>query len=213
MFDRNNFKEFVISQESLIKEKCSIEHPKVQYHGIFKDKIWSKSFRSLKEDEFSKLKLIGSLKDPKLKMLHYVEFSNSENECWTENYKIATNFYPYNSSNVYQCKDCNRLFIIYTENGGHFPQERIREVKKELIIEQPGSCVLKLSNSELKALATFLNYTVEDFETLLNENKKIRRVNTDFQIDNIIVSELFDYHYLIVGKNKLIYDVLNLFEK
>ena len=98
MFDRNRFKEFVISQEHLIKKNCSIKHPEVEHHGIYKHIIWSKSFRTVKEEEFSKLKLIGSLRDPKIKRLHYVEFSNKEGEYWTENFKIATNFYPYHSS-------------------------------------------------------------------------------------------------------------------
>jgi hypothetical protein len=213
MFDRNNFKGFVISQEKLIKENCSVNHPTVQYHEIYKDIIWSKSFRSIQNEEFAKLKLIGNLKDPKIKMLHSVGFSNSAAEFWSENYKIATNFYPYHSSDIYQCEECKRLFVAYTETGGHFPQFRIREVKKELIIEEPGSCILKLTKTDLSILANFLKFTMEKFTTLLNENRKTERIKTDFDVEDVLVSELYDDYYLIVGKKMLIYDIVNLFEK
>jgi hypothetical protein len=213
MFDRNRFKEFVTHQEELIKENCSIDHPKVQYHGIYKDVIWSKSFRSIKQEEFSKLKLLGSLRDPKISRLHYIDFSNREGEYWSENYKIAINFYPYHSSEIYQCKECNRLFVVYTETGGHMPEDRIREIKSELIIEEPGSCVLELSNNDLKLLANYLNYKMEELVKLIDKNKKIERIETNFGNDDIVVSELYENNYLIVCKRELIYDILKILKK
>jgi hypothetical protein len=65
-------------------------------------------------------------------------------ECWDEDHPHGTNmwskdapisvsFHPYNKSDVYQCKQCACKYLRYTEAGGYYVDERIRELKAELI--------------------------------------------------------------------------------
>ena len=65
-------------------------------------------------------------------------------ECWDEHYPNGTNqwstnapisatHYPYNRSDVFECKSCKRKFLRYTEYGGYYFDERIRELNPDLI--------------------------------------------------------------------------------
>lgn len=53
---------------------------------------------------------------------------------WMENAEVNLKYYPYNGSDVYQCKRCNNLFFHYTEFGGHAPEERIRLIRSHLVV-------------------------------------------------------------------------------
>ena len=80
------------------------------------------------------------------KILEYIATLRSEDsaECWEEYHPngtdlwsktapIAPQFHPYNKSDVYQCKNCASLYLRYLEAGGYYVDERIRELKAELI--------------------------------------------------------------------------------
>lgn len=67
-------------------------------------------------------------------------------ECWDEYHPNGTNqwsgdapisvqHYPYNRSDVFECKACQRKFLSYTEYGGYYLDERIRELNPEFIID------------------------------------------------------------------------------
>jgi len=52
---------------------------------------------------------------------------------WSNNAPISATHYPYNRSDVYECKSCQRKFLRYTEYGGYYIDERIRELNPALI--------------------------------------------------------------------------------
>ena len=48
---------------------------------------------------------------------------------------IATGHFPVNRSEVWACADCGRVFLRYTEYGGYYVDQRIRELDEALIVE------------------------------------------------------------------------------
>ena len=67
-------------------------------------------------------------------------------ECWDEYHPKGTNqwssdapispkHYPYNRSDVFECTSCKRKFLRYTEYGGYYLDERVRELSSEFIVE------------------------------------------------------------------------------
>jgi hypothetical protein len=66
-------------------------------------------------------------------------------ECWDEYHPNGTNLWsadapislqhhPYNRSNICECISCKRKFLRYTEYGGYYVDERVRELNFKLII-------------------------------------------------------------------------------
>jgi hypothetical protein len=52
---------------------------------------------------------------------------------WSKDAPISISFHPYNKSDVYECKHCRSKYLRYTECGGYYVDERIRELRAELI--------------------------------------------------------------------------------
>ena len=52
---------------------------------------------------------------------------------WSIDAPISATHYPYNRSDVFECKSCQRKFLRYTEYGGYYLDERIRELDPKLI--------------------------------------------------------------------------------
>jgi hypothetical protein len=50
---------------------------------------------------------------------------------------IAPGWHPYNRADLCACRACGRLFLRYTEGGGYYVDERVREVDPALIVEVP----------------------------------------------------------------------------
>ena len=48
---------------------------------------------------------------------------------------IATGHFPANRSEVWACIDCGRAFLRYTEYGGYYVDQRIRELDEALVVE------------------------------------------------------------------------------
>lgn len=78
------------------------------------------------------LELVGTLRDETAEET-WDEFHPQGTQIWSENAPIAPRFHPYNKCNIYRCKHCTRLFLRYTEYGGYYVDERIRELKANLI--------------------------------------------------------------------------------
>jgi len=53
---------------------------------------------------------------------------------WSADAPISAAHYPYNRSDVFECKLCKRKFLRYTEYGGYYLDERIRELNPDLIV-------------------------------------------------------------------------------
>jgi hypothetical protein len=54
---------------------------------------------------------------------------------WSEDAPISIRFHPYNRSDVCACKECGRKYLRYTEYGGYYIDERIREINTAFISE------------------------------------------------------------------------------
>lgn len=52
---------------------------------------------------------------------------------WSKDAPISVLFHPYNKSDVYECKHCGCKYLRYTECGGYYVDERIRELSGHLI--------------------------------------------------------------------------------
>ena len=46
---------------------------------------------------------------------------------------IAVKFFPYNISDVYACKKCDKVLLRYTEFGGYYVDHRVRELDARLV--------------------------------------------------------------------------------
>ncbi len=83
--------------------------------------------------DLNKLQVVGTLK------------TEGAEECWDEHHPDGTNLWsddapisiehhPYNRSDVLECIHCNRMFLHYTEYGGYYLDQRIRELTAQLIV-------------------------------------------------------------------------------
>jgi hypothetical protein len=48
---------------------------------------------------------------------------------------IAIGHFPYNRCEIWQCVHCTRPFLRYTEYGGYYVDQRIRELNAALLID------------------------------------------------------------------------------
>lgn len=80
----------------------------------------------------------------KLEVLGTLKIEGSE-ECWEEYHPDGTNLWseeapieiqhhPYHRSDVRECNCCKRTFLHYTEYGGYYLDERIRELNAKYIV-------------------------------------------------------------------------------
>lgn len=98
--------------------------------AIFTSTGWE-SFPSLAND--SDLRKIGSLwiagdDEPSL-----AEYHPEGTSYWSPSAPIALDFHPYNRCEIWQCRHCNHPFLRYTEYGGYYEDQRIRELDPALI--------------------------------------------------------------------------------
>jgi hypothetical protein len=68
------------------------------------------------------------VEDPTLEE-HHPAGSNA----WSADAPIALDYFPYNRCDVWQCARCGRPFLRYTEYGGYYVEERIRQVDARLV--------------------------------------------------------------------------------
>jgi hypothetical protein len=50
---------------------------------------------------------------------------------------IAPRWFPANRSDAWRCLTCARALLRYTEYGGYYTEERIRELDARLIVDAP----------------------------------------------------------------------------
>ena len=53
---------------------------------------------------------------------------------WSADAPIAPEFYPYNRCGVWQCATCRRAFLRYTECGGYYEDDRVRQIDAGLVV-------------------------------------------------------------------------------
>lgn len=79
------------------------------------------------------LKLIGTLKLEDAPE-NWEEFHPHGTQIWSPDAPIAIGFHPYNRCDLYQCVDCSRIYLRYTEFGGYYIDQRIRALNAQLVV-------------------------------------------------------------------------------
>jgi hypothetical protein len=94
-------------------------------------KGWETMPSSFNQEE---LELVGTLKSGNEEL--WDEYHPKGTQIWSADAPIAPYFHPYNKCDVYACKKCATAYLRYTEFGGYYVDQRIREVSPNLITDQ-----------------------------------------------------------------------------
>ncbi len=81
----------------------------------------------------SALVRVGTLRRDEVEEPTLAEHHPLGTHSWSVNAPIAPAFFPYNRCDVWACKACARPFLRYTEYGGYYEDQRIRQVSAALI--------------------------------------------------------------------------------
>ena len=76
----------------------------------------------------ARLRKVATLRRPGVEDPTLEEHHPSGTRSWSPHAPIAPAFFPYNRCEVWQCASCGRPFLRYTEFGGYYVEERIREL-------------------------------------------------------------------------------------
>jgi hypothetical protein len=83
--------------------------------------------------ERARLRRIATLRRPEVEDPTLEEYHPGGTHAWSSDAPIAPAYFPYNRCDVWQCVQCGRGFLRYTEYGGYYVDERIRELRPELV--------------------------------------------------------------------------------
>ena len=83
------------------------------------------------------LERMGTLRDPSIEDPSVAEYHPNATNAWSPDAQIAAAWFPYNRSDLWRCKTCRRPFLRYTEYGGYYTEDRIRELDARLIVDAP----------------------------------------------------------------------------
>jgi len=83
--------------------------------------------------DLSKWQVVGTLKTEGAEE-SWDEYHPDGTNLWSEDAPIAIQYYPYSRSDVLECSHCTRKFLHYTEYGGYYLDQRIRELAAKLIV-------------------------------------------------------------------------------
>ena len=61
------------------------------------------------------------------------EFHPAGTHLWSADAPVAPAYHPYNLCDLYRCTGCTRVFMRYTDYGGYYEDERIRELDAALV--------------------------------------------------------------------------------
>jgi hypothetical protein len=77
---------------------------------------------------------VGTIRDETAEEPTLLEYHPRGTNNWSPDAPIAFAYYPYNRCDVWRCASCRRAFLRYTEYGGYYEDERVREVDSNLIV-------------------------------------------------------------------------------
>lgn len=77
------------------------------------------------------LQRVATLRAPGEEDPTLAEYHPAGTNGWSADAPIAPSFFPYNRCDVWQCAQCGRPFLRYTEYGGYYVEERVRELRAE----------------------------------------------------------------------------------
>jgi hypothetical protein len=83
--------------------------------------------------DVSVLQRVGTLRREEVEEPTVMEHHPQGTHGWSIDAPIAPAFFPYNRCDVWTCKACARPFLRYTEYGGYYEDQRIRQVNAALI--------------------------------------------------------------------------------
>lgn len=83
------------------------------------------------------LRRVGTLRDPALDEPTLDECHPHGTHAWSPDAPIALAFHPYNRCDVCLCTRCRRAYLRYTEYGGYYEDERVREVDPQRLLPEP----------------------------------------------------------------------------
>jgi len=80
----------------------------------------------------------GTLRDPAVEEPDPQEYHPQGTNSWSAEAPIALACHPYNRCEAWTCTSCHRAYLRYTEYGGYYQDERIRELQAALIVAGPA---------------------------------------------------------------------------
>jgi hypothetical protein len=81
---------------------------------------------------------VGTLRDPEVDEPTLQEHHPRGTHGWSPDAPIALGYYPYNRCDVWRCRSCRRAYLRYTEYGGYYEDERVRQVDPALVLAGAG---------------------------------------------------------------------------
>jgi hypothetical protein len=93
-------------------------------------------WESLSESRWpqSSMTLIATLRDPEVAEPTFEEQHPDSTRYDSPQAPVAIKFFPYNRCDVWQCEQCHRQLMRYTEFGGYYVDHRVRELSRRLKI-------------------------------------------------------------------------------
>lgn len=83
--------------------------------------------------DLSALQRVGTLRGEDAEEATLLEHHPRGTHAWSADAPIAPAFFPYNRCEVWTCRACAKPFLRYTEYGGYYEDQRIRELRTEWI--------------------------------------------------------------------------------
>ena len=88
--------------------------------------------------ETASLRKVATLRRPEVEDPTIEEYHPAGTNAWSADAPIAPAYFPYNRCDVWQCVQCGRPFLRYTEYGGYYIEERYRELTPERVVDASG---------------------------------------------------------------------------
>lgn len=82
-----------------------------------------------------RLEPVGTLRDAAIEEPTLEEHHPAGTRSWSPEAPVAPLFFPYNRCDVWVCKACRRPFLRYTEYGGYYVEQRVRELDARLVAD------------------------------------------------------------------------------
>jgi hypothetical protein len=86
----------------------------------------------------TRLRKVATLRQPGVDDPTLEEYHPAGTRSWSAEAPVAPGFFPYNRCDVWQCANCARPFLRYTEYGGYYVEERIRELHADQVVSVAG---------------------------------------------------------------------------
>lgn len=83
------------------------------------------------------LERIGTLIQGDADQATFAEYHPDGSSFWSAQAPIAPLHYPYNRCDMWKCRTCGRVYLRYTEGGGYFVDQRIRQLTAPLLVDAP----------------------------------------------------------------------------